>query len=135
MPEAGVHACRAAANGNVKWIDRAACRPVLCADVAAMRFDDRARDRKPQAHAGGLGGDERLEDARQQLRGNAGAGIGHRDLGFLAIDAPASNHQLSLHLGLIVHGLHRVERKVHDDLLDFDAVSADLRRARCRART
>jgi hypothetical protein len=58
------------------------------ADLAAVGVDDRAGDGQPDAAAasgrgvgaGGVDAVEALEDALQQLRGNALAGVGHRDL-------------------------------------------------------
>ncbi len=45
-----------------------------------MRLDDGARDRQADAHALTLGGDERLEQLRADLRRDAGPGIGNADL-------------------------------------------------------
>ena len=47
----------------------------------AVGLDDRIAHAQPEtgAHAGGLGGEERLEDVREDLRRHAGAGVGHID--------------------------------------------------------
>ena len=112
-------ACRPAANGKVKRITAPPCWFVLCADLAAMRFDDRARNREPQAHAVGLGRDER----RRRCAAISSAGMpapesATRDLGLL-VDwrAGCESSALCFCHGLIVHGFDGVERKVQDHLL------------------
>jgi len=57
-------------------VERRAARAVLGPQPAAVRFDDRARDGKADAHAVGLGGDEWLEDYRCSGSRPAGAGTG-----------------------------------------------------------
>src|SRR5258708_7273028 len=54
----------------------------LGADAAAVAFDDAVNDGEAQARALAhvLGGEERIEDARQDLGGDTGAVVGHRDL-------------------------------------------------------
>src|SRR5262245_58636169 len=48
-------------------------------DLAAVRFDDGARDRQADPHSLGLGRDERLKQLRTDLRRDAGTGIRDRD--------------------------------------------------------
>ena len=61
------------------------------------------------------------------VRVDAGAGIAHRYLGLLVVDASAADHHLPLVRGLVVHGLDGVERQVQDDLLHLHPIGADLR--------
>src|SRR5262249_51228640 len=59
--------------------DRPATGIGLGPDLAAMRLDDRSRDRQPDPHPLAFGGDERLEQLRTHLRRNARSGIGNAD--------------------------------------------------------
>src|SRR5438132_92256 len=56
--------------------DRAAARPGIDPDPAAMRLDDGPADRQAQLHALALGGDERLEELRGDLGSKPGPCIG-----------------------------------------------------------
>ena len=69
----------AASAGRVKRNTVPAARVRLRPQPAAMRLDDGAADRQPDAHAVALGGDERLEQPRQDFRPNAAAGVGDAD--------------------------------------------------------
>src|SRR5262245_49617253 len=51
----------------------------LHGDLAAVAFDDRARDRQANAHPVALGRDERLEELRRNFGGDAGAGVRYAD--------------------------------------------------------
>src|SRR5437660_7932816 len=55
--------------------NRAAFRVRFEPDAAAVRFDDRAADRKADSHAGLLGRDERLEKLRRQCVADTGTGV------------------------------------------------------------
>src|SRR5262245_7308393 len=48
---------------------RAATRPVLRPNRAALAFDDRSRDRQAESDAVSLGAEERLEDVAERIRG------------------------------------------------------------------
>src|SRR6266481_9156017 len=56
--------------------DRAAARPRIDPDPAAMRLDDGPADRQAQSHALALGRDERLEELRGDFGSKPGPGIG-----------------------------------------------------------
>src|SRR5262249_61189257 len=49
-------------------------------DAAPVGFDDRAADRKPEAQAVALGGEEGLEEPADDGLRNAGAGVAHDEL-------------------------------------------------------
>src|SRR4051812_21084160 len=47
---------------------------------SAVRLDDGAAEGKPDAHAGFLGGEKRLEQVRERISRETGPGVGNRDL-------------------------------------------------------
>ena len=82
-----------------------------------------------------LGGEERLENVRERLRGHAGAGVGHGEhdvatgLGarmFAAVElVELAIACFDLQLAAVGHGVARVDGEVHDDLLDLALIGFD----------
>ena len=62
---------------------------------AAVRFDDRAADRQPHAHAVGFGGEEGVEQLIRILCGNAGAAIRHAHEHLLCPVLTGVDHQFA----------------------------------------
>ena len=107
--------------------ERAAlARALSTADRAAVQLDQLLHQR--QADAGALVGAaaraldavEALEDVRQLLGGNAGAGVAHRQLDAHCPVLPHGDGDLALE-----RELERVREQVEDDLLPHVAVDVD----------
>src|SRR5437868_239242 len=101
--------------------DRAAARPGIDPDPAAMRLDDGPADRQAQSHALALGGDERLEELRGDLGSKPGSGIGDAHFDRLLAACHGGDLELATLRGFD-HGLDGVADQVDQDLLDLDAV-------------
>src|SRR3984893_14378867 len=93
------------------------------ADLAAVRFDDRARHVEADAGAAGLGGDVQVEDARVQLLRDAGPAIG--DQHFRAV---GEGLQPELERAAFGHRLQGVDGDVEDGLLEPVALAGDAHR-------
>src|SRR5215472_16155530 len=89
-------------------------------DSAAVRFDDRPADREPDPHAVALRRDERLEQLRHDLWGDADAAVGHADLDHAALGRGC--HQDQLAALRIFHGFQGVSHQIEDHLLDLHFV-------------
>ena len=91
MVRARLHArcARPASAGNVSTNFVPDAGRALGVDRAAVVLDDAVDERQPQPGADAvarLGGEERIEDARQVLGADAGAGVGDRDAHQLVLD-------------------------------------------------
>src|SRR5271156_3156492 len=75
--------------------------------MTAVRLDDRPHDRQTHPHAGGLGGEERVEQARHNFRIDALAGIANRDPQAPRFAATRSQNHFARS---IVDGADRIER-------------------------
>jgi len=60
-----------------------------------MRLDDRARDRQSYPHAVAARGDERLEQPIGYVRGEAGTGVGDRDLDHAGLRHGRRHHHVA----------------------------------------
>ena len=112
--------------GSVKRNVAPAADLVLCPEPPAVRLDDRARDRQAHAHAVRLGGEKRIEDVRERVGGDAGAGVAHGDLDDLravALD-PRGHADASILQARAVERVHAVENEVEQHLLKMHAVAA-----------
>ena len=94
------------------------------------------REAEPCALAGLLGGEERLEDPSLRLRVHPGTGVRHGQhdvatrlgngvaphVGFVHLDVRRLDNEVSP----LRHGVARVDREVHDDLLELPRVDLHL---------
>src|SRR4249919_207032 len=74
--------------------------------LSAMSFDDALGDGEADAHAGRLGGDERLKQARDDFLGKAASRVGDPDLDHAFLQQSSFNHELLLRAAL--HGFDRI---------------------------
>src|ERR1700693_2968349 len=84
-------------------------------DGAAVLLHDAVADRKPQARsfAGGLGGEEGVENTVEQLAGDAHAGVGDLDIhGSILCRGADLDH------AAVGHGVARVHEQVQKHLLE-----------------
>src|SRR5262249_36743486 len=65
--------------------DRSTAGIGLHRDLSTVGLDNGAADRQADAHAVALVGDKGLEELRHQLRGDAGASVGHADGDHIAV--------------------------------------------------
>ena len=97
-------------------------------------FDDASTDRQPHAHAGRLGGEERIKDAMTDRFLDSNSRVPDRDLNAaFAVDL-RFNPQDARSLGHAAHGIRSVHDQVHDDLLQLDAISQCKRKVRGQRR-
>src|SRR5258708_9200955 len=92
---------------------------------AAVRFDDRTADGQAQAHALGLGGVERLEQAVQTLRIQSRAGIPQTDEYAVRSISARADQQLPRPLADAAHRLDGVDDQVENHLLQLDPICSD----------
>src|SRR4029078_2520993 len=78
----------------------------LSPQLSAMGLDDALGDGEADAHAGGLGGGERLKQTRHDLLCKSGAGGGDPDLDHALIQQDRFHHQLLFRASL--HGFDGV---------------------------
>src|SRR5215831_7851822 len=92
-------------------------------DVAAVLPDDPVGDAEPEPGAGrALRGDEGVEDLRQHVGGDAGAGVLQRDPHAVRAEGPGGDPQAALAFRLLRHRLLGVGDQVDEDLLELVAV-------------
>ena len=95
-----------------------------------MGLDDRPGNRQPHAHAVRLGGDKRVEDLREPVGGDAGAGVVDADLdNRRARRAIASRGHADPPIlpARAVEGVHAVENEIEQHLLNVHAIATDVR--------
>ena len=106
-----------------------AFRTVFAREHSAVAFDQTPRDGQTEAGAVALGGEERLEDAVDDRRRDAGAVVGHGDVNELRFRTAASRRagrrDVDMDRAAAVDGIARVEDKVGDHLFEMFAVAAD----------
>ncbi|RYZ07891.1 MAG: PAS domain-containing sensor histidine kinase, partial [Comamonadaceae bacterium] len=99
--------------------------------IEAVLLHHRAAQAQAQAHAFGLGGEERREQLRGHLVRDAGADVGHGKLQPAAAAARAAGPHLQqqrrLDRARLVHRLHRVARQVQQHLFDHRAIAQHAR--------
>src|SRR6478736_4879350 len=93
----------------------ATARVWLSRHLSAMSFDDALGDGEADAHAGRLGGDERLKQARDDFLGKAASRVGDPDLDHTFLQQSSFNHELLLRAAL--HGFDRIADQVEENLL------------------
>src|SRR5437763_7101670 len=87
----------------------------LHGDLAAVVFDDRARDRQADSHPVALGRHERMKELRRNLRRDAGAAVGDTDFQQLAVMRAACDQHFAAFR--LLHGLDGIANQVQQDLL------------------
>ena len=97
-----------------------------------MRLDDGPRDRQPEPHAARLGGEERVEELRRVLRGDAAAAVANGDRAAARSLVDRQDDGPSV-LGQLVDGIHRVEQQDDEDLLDLRRIADEIYRCRREA--
>src|SRR5262245_3440899 len=97
-------------------------------ELPAMDLDDRAADRKPEAHAVLLGREERLEEARRGALRQAAAGVAHDELDGVAVAPDRLDRQLARR-AVVAHRLEAVAHQVEDHLLELDRIHLDVERS------
>src|SRR5215213_6083617 len=105
-------------------VKNGAARTAFGRDLAFVRVDDRACDAQSHAHAVGLGGGERLEQASQLIRGYSGPGIADRDKS-LAVRRPRPADDLTDPVRCARDGFDPVDHQVQNNLFQLDAISLD----------
>src|SRR5580704_7164242 len=100
--------------------DRSAACIWLDHDLPAMRFDDSARDRQSDSQSLLFRGDERLEQARDDIRSDPGPRVGHANGNHVVCYRRGRDDKLAPNGAL--HGLNRVAQQIEQDLLDLDLV-------------
>jgi hypothetical protein len=96
-----------------------------------MSFDDALGDREADAHAGWLGGDERLKQARENFLGKAASRVGDPDLDHAFVQQNRFNHELLLRTS--VHGFDRIADQIEENLLNLHLFNEDGARPRIEA--
>src|SRR2546430_15226973 len=91
--------------------DRARARAVRPLDLAAVLLHDLARDREAEAGALRLRGEELLEETRRHPVRDATAGVGHRDLHRIAVEA-APDRELAAARQRLEPVLHEVQHRL-----------------------
>src|SRR5580698_8797132 len=91
-----------------------------------MILDDAMCERKTKTRAIPLGGVERTENVGQVLRRDAPASIADHNAG---IAIPRTD--FNVHSARLLHGLHRVEEQIQEDLVYLIAVMLDFRQIGC----
>src|SRR5690242_14576800 len=104
--------------------DRAAARIWPLRDRAAMRLNNRARDRQPDAHAVGFGGDEGLKELVGDLGRDAAAGIGDADFDHIIGGGGGGDDEFARRRGF--HRVDRVANQVEQNLLHLHFVSENV---------
>src|SRR5262245_25189081 len=97
-------------------------------ELPAMDLDDRPADRKPEAHAVLLGGEERLEQPRRRALRQAASGVAHDQLDGAAVARDRLDRQLARRAVAVAHRLEAVAHQVEDHLLELDRVHLDVER-------
>src|SRR5947208_1269427 len=103
---------------------RSAVRPVGGVNLAAEILDDPIGngEPKPESFTRRLGGEERIEDAVDLVRGNTIAVVGNGD-GDSVRKCAYANPDPGI---VLVHdGIERIADKIEDDLLELDGVAVD----------
>src|SRR6266481_6064044 len=92
---------------------------------ATVRFDDRTADGQAQAHALGLGGVERLEQAVQTLRIHSRTAIPQTDEYAVRSISARADQQLPRPLADAAHRLDGVDDQVENHLLQLDPICSN----------
>ena len=126
---------RAAVPRQIDGECAAGADPAVDIDAAAQVGDDAVHQRQPEpgAHAGGLGGEEGIEDALEHLRCDAGAGVAHGELDVAAGRQLRGRHALGFgqasglqghdQRSARAHRLHRVRAQIHHHLMNLCRVA------------
>src|SRR4029450_8990423 len=110
-------------------VERGAARRVRGdPELSAMDLDDRPADRKPEAHAVLLGGEEGLEQPRRRALRQATSGIAHDQLDGGAGASDRLDRKLARRAVAGAHRLEPVANQVEDHLLELDGVDLHLER-------
>ena len=127
----GMRAHARRVDGQVDAERRALAHLRLHFDPPLVVLDDLLADRQAQARALGLallrralGGEERLEDLREQLLGDARAGVDHLDANFEPVVRRGGLDRERA--AFAEHGLAGVDQQVQQDLLELDRVAVDV---------
>src|SRR6516162_3329050 len=104
--------------------DRTATGIWLLCDCAAMRFDDRARDRQTDPHAMAFGRDKWLKQLIGDLRRDACAGIRDADFDHVIRGRGGRNDEFADRGGL--HRVDRVADEIEQDLLNLHLIGKDI---------
>src|SRR6476646_5707130 len=89
----------------------------LSPHLSTTSFDDALGDGEADAHAGRLGGDERLKQARKNFLGNPASRIGDPDFEHAFVQQNRFNHELLLRAP--VHGFDRIADQIEENLLNL----------------
>src|SRR5450631_541986 len=98
----------------------AATRVCFHPETSAMGLDDRLADRKPNTHAGFLGGHERFEEPWQKLLRHAMTCVGYHDFDHGV--CPERRHDKKLAPDAFLHYFERITEKIDEHLLDLHRV-------------
>jgi hypothetical protein len=93
-------------------------------------FDDRAADRKANAHAVWLCGVEGFEQTPQIFRAQPRAGVAHPNAHALRLYAVSADVQLANAVAKVAHRLNCVDDQIQHHLLQLDPVSFNARQMR-----
>src|SRR6266851_2641313 len=93
--------------------------------AAAVLFDDRSSDRQPHAHAIRLRREESVEHLVDIFQLDSGARILHRNEYLIGLVLARSYPQFATAACHGTQGLDAVHQKIHDNLLELDAVAID----------
>jgi hypothetical protein len=96
---------------------------ILRPDVAAVTFDDGARDGKSQTRSLRLRGDERIKDAGHIVLGNAFPRIRHSHFNGARFRILTGPDRQMVRSCLLLHGLHAIHHQIDDDLLQVDRIA------------
>src|SRR5208337_1235121 len=88
-----------------------------------MGLKNGTADRKPHAHAAGLGGVERVKDFVYHLRVNTCPRVFNRYLHLVRVNVPGGDHQFSCPVTYFAHRFDSIHDQVQDHLLQLHLIA------------
>src|SRR5215470_17899813 len=104
--------------------------PAFRVNLTSMSLNNCACYRQTHAHSVLLGRKEWLENLVELVPRDTGAGIRNRDLRRAVVHSGGAAGEPALPLGSVRYGIHGVYDEVENDLLQLNAVAADVQRLR-----